>query len=159
MFKAKLAEQNAKQEYAKLQTQLKGLFAKISEKSLQYSVGDRNYKVTNVDPTKIIWDVEKLQKQLKSHDVDAEIVKTVIESEYTVIDWNKFVSVLSEHGIKAKEVLPCIQVDKTVNQKKIDEMSELGYITPEDIDGCYTVEKTNGYCKLTEWENQKEDDE
>ena len=156
MFRLKLAEQTAKEKYAELQSKLKGYFEKSSEKGLQYSVDGKSYRVTNVEPVKLIRDVEKLKSQLKQHDVETEIINSVIETSYSISDWKKFVEILSSHGIKAKEVLPIISTQKKVNQKKIDEMSELGYITTEDIDGCYTIEKTNGYCKLTEFEQDDE---
>ena len=46
---------------------------------------------------------------------------------------------------------------KKVNQKKMNELSEIGEIDKEDIKGCYELKKAKGYLKISveELENEK----
>ena len=42
-----------------------------------------------------------------------------------------------------------------MNQKKMNELSEIGYITAEDIECCYKLEEANGYLTI----NVKKDED
>lgn len=156
LFKIKQSEQELKEHYGELQSRLKLWFEKTGSNAVQFSVGDRNYKVSDVRPKKIIWDCELLQKSLKEKEIEPEIIQFVIEKKCEITDWNGFFKVLKKYGVKQKEVMQYISVEKKVNQKKLDEYSELGLVLPEDIDGCYRVEQQDGYCKLTDWEQESE---
>lgn len=158
LFKLKLQEQQAKEQYAKTQAELKKYFSGTKEKSLSFVVGEKGYKVTDVNPTKIIWNVEKLLERFKKRKKSKEITQQVIKKSYSISDWEGFVKLLSDNGLKADDVKPFISVESKVDQKKMDNLSEIGEITTEDIEGCYTVEETNGYIKLTDWE-MKDDKE
>ena len=158
LFKLRQQEQQAKEKYGELQSQLKDYFGKSGDKSLQFSVGERSYRVTDVSPKKIIWDVEKLRERLKERGVSIETRAQVIHTDYSISNWGGFCEFLSERGIKSSDVLKFIEAQRKVVQKKMDELSEIGEIKAEDIEGCYTVEQTNGYVKLSEWENEPEGD-
>lgn len=156
-LKAKQQEQEIKQKIAQIQFTVKEYFKSNSGlKSLQFTVGETNYKFTDVNPTKIVWDIEKLLKRFKKNKIDKEIINQVILKEYTVTDWRGFTKVLSGKGISPDEILLFISVDKKVDQKKLNQLSEIGEITDKDIEGCYTVENIVGSLKTTEWEKSHE---
>ncbi len=156
LFKVKQMEQEAKQKYAEIQSKLKDYFRNKSEKTIQFSVGSRSYKITDVNPQKIVWNVEKLLKRFKANEVDKEVINQIVKKTYSVSDWSGFVNVLSLHGIKPNEILPFISVEKKVDQKKMNELSEIGEITEEDVKGCYTIEEIEGSLRTSEWENVDE---
>ena len=156
LFKVKQMEQEAKQKYAEIQSKLKEYFRNKEEKSLQFSVGNKSYKITDVNPQKIVWNIDKLLKQFKANDVDKEVINQIVKKNYTITDWNGFASVLKSYGVPAKEVLEYISVDKKVDQKKMNELSEIGELNETTIEGCYSVEQIEGSVRLSEWENADE---
>lgn len=158
LFKVRQQQQEMKERYGVLQAKLKEYFGTSGDKSLQYSVGNRSFKVTDVSPQRIVWDCDKLRERLKQREVDSSVIKKVIESSYAIVDWDGFVSVLKKFGVKPNDVLPFLEVQRKVNQKKIDELSEIGEITKEDIDGCFEVQQTEGYLKFGEWEVEEENE-
>lgn len=158
LFKLRQQEQQAKERYGELQSKLKAYFCKSGDKSLQFSVGERSYRVTDVSPKKIIWDVKKLRERLRKRGVSIETRAQIIHTDYFISNWGGFCEFMSERGIKPSDVVPFLDVQSKVNQKKMDELSEIGEITADDIEGCYTVEQTNGYVKLSDWEVEEENE-
>ena len=156
LFKLKQQEQEVKEKYGELQGRLKQYFKKSGDKSLQFSVAGRNYRVTNVEPKTIVWNVEKLRKRLKENNVDSSVVKQVFENKYSINDWEGFTSVLKKHGMKPQDVIPFLDIQRKVNQKRINELSEVGEITEKDIEGCYELTDGSGYVKLSDWETENE---
>lgn len=156
LFKVKQQEQEVKQKYAEIQQKVKEYFRNKDEKTIQFSVGNKSYKITDVNPQKIVWDIEKLLKRFKTKKIEKEIVNQIVKKTYTINDWDKFTDLLSEHGMTPTEVLPLISVDKKVDQKKMNELSEVGDITDDDVKGCYTLEEITGSLRTSEWENADE---
>lgn len=157
LFKLKLDEQKAKEDYAKTQAEIKEYFAKSNEKSLSFTVGNRCYKVTDINSKEFVWDSEKLYDKLIDEGMDKEFVKTFISTDVTITDWNGFSEFLKSKGIKAKEISSFIQINRKVNSKKLNELSELGEVTEKNIEGCYELKQKAGYVKLTDWENKDEE--
>ena len=46
---------------------------------------------------------------------------------------------------------------KKVNQKKMNELSEIGEIDKEDIEGCYELKEAEGYLKISVKELENEE--
>lgn len=157
LFKLKIAEQKAKEDYAKTQAELKEYFAKSKEKSLSFTVGNKCYKVTDVNTKEFVWDSDKLYDKLIDEGMDKDLVKSFISTEVAITDWNGFAEFLKSKGIKAKEVSPFIEIKRKVDSKKINQLSEVGDVTEKDIEGCYELKPKAGYVKLTEWENKDEE--
>lgn len=114
-----------------------------------------NHKRVNVVPVrqkKVIWDIEKLKGAL-SRDIQSE----VIEKEYRVNDMSGLVKYLKECGVNPKIFKSFIDVSESVNTGRIDELSEIGEIVKKDIEGCYTVELSDPYIKLTEVRGQEDE--
>ena len=121
--------------------------------SFNFDSSNGSFKVTDVVQKKIIFDVEKLEKRL-----DREILNEVVEKEYKISDWDNLVKYLKSCGVNPKKFATFLTVEKTVNQSKMNELSKLGEITPEDIEGCYEVKENEGYIKISEIENAKHEE-
>lgn len=158
IFRLRRIEQEAKERYGELQETVKEYFASSDEDFLQFSDGEKFFKVKNVVPRKIVWDVKKLQKRFKKNDIPDDVKNQVITKEIKINDWERFSSILKKHGVRFDEVSDCISVGYKVDQKRIDELFELGEILPDDIAGCYTVEVSSGYLKLSESEMSDEEE-
>ena len=157
IFKARLDEQQAKQRYAELQLTLQTYLKKSGEKGLQFPYKGKNYKVIGVNPVKVVWDIEKLFEKFKKNG-KADILSDVVITNVSLTDVDGFKKFLKEKEIKWNEIKPYLNVERKVNQKKMDEFSELGKVTQEDIDGCYTVEEGTSYIKPTESEIKEENE-
>ena len=59
-----------------------------------------------------------------------------IEKRYIVNNMQGLVKLLKEAGVNPKQFKKFITVEEKVNQKKINELSEIGEIDKEDIKGC-----------------------
>lgn len=157
MFKVRLAEQEAKQKYAELQAKLQTYLNKSGEKGLQFPFKGKMYKVVGVKPKTTVWDIEKLTNRLKkTNDNSDEILSQIFDVKVIVSDISGFKKLLKEYGIKFKDVKPYLTIEKKVNEKKINELSEIGEMTMKDIEGCYTIQEKNGYILPSESEIEDE---
>lgn len=101
--------------------------------------------VTKVRRKKITWDLEALRKKLSK-----EKFTTVVNKEYTVVDMPGLVKYLKTCGVDAKKFKKFINVSETLDETKLDTMYETGKLKQEEIRGCYTVEMSELYFRITE---------
>lgn len=151
LFRTKLhfkeQEKKYKQKCQELQSEIQSYMKKTKVDRLQI-IGKRNepsYNVTEVKPKKIIFDVEKLESKL-----DKELLNEILIKEYKVSDYDGLVSLLKKYKVNPKEFKKFISVTKNVDIKKLDELSELGEISYDDIKGCYEITSGTSYVKITE---------
>ena len=109
-----------------------------------------NVKVNHIVRKKIKWDVAKLKKKLSP-----ELYAELVEKEYYISDMHGLVKYLKSCGVDPKKFKKYLIVTEKVNQKKMDELSEIGDITAKDIEGCYKLEEANGYLTI----NVKKDED
>lgn len=97
----------------------------------QIEITDYNckYKVTNINNTKIEYNVDQIEK----------IAPNVINKQITIADWNSFVNVLKGYGVRFKDIKPLLLVNKSVDGKKLDNELQLGNVDHKQI---------TKYCKL-----------
>ena len=79
----------------------------------------------------------------------------LVEKEYYISDMHGLVKYLKSCGVDPKKFKKYLIVTEKVNQKKMDELSDIGDITREDIEGCYKLEEANGYLTI----NVKKDED
>lgn len=111
----------------------------------RYKERNQNLKITDVRPKSISFDAEKLEAKLGS-----ERCKPFVKKAYAVNDMKGLTELLKAHGVKPGDFKRFIDVTKTVDSKKIDQLAETGGITYEEIKGCYTAKDLAGYIKITE---------
>lgn len=109
-----------------------------------------NVKVNKVVRKTIKWDVDKLKKKLP-----IELLAEIIEREYHIVDMPGLVKYLKSCGVNPKKFKQYISVEEKVNQQAINELSEIGDITAQDIEGCYELKQAEGYLTI----NAKKEDE
>jgi hypothetical protein len=108
---------------------------------------NKKIEVQKQQRVSIIWNIEKLEKKLGKKKSSSVIVKS-----YTINNWKGFSSYLSECGCDPNIIKSFISVEKTVNQKALDNLSDLGEIDKNDIKGCYEVKKGLPFYKVKEIE-------
>lgn len=108
------------------------------------------YKVKFVQPKKIIFDADKLESK-----IDRDLCALFISKEYQINDIISFIAYMKSIGADPKIVRSYLDIKKKVDEKKLDELSELGQISEDDIKGCYQVKEISSYIKISEVENEE----
>lgn len=146
----KIVEKTYKSECQRLQELIEVHMAeqKISKFDFVAKTGifkddNKTLKVTSVTPKSIVFDPEKLEKKLPRNVVDEVILK-----EITVDDWAGLVCYLKSCGADAKIVKSFLNIKKTVDSGKLNQLSDLGEISQDDIEGCYEVTERKGYIRI-----------
>ena len=67
--------------------------------------------------------------------------KDVIDKSYTITDINRLIIYLKSCGVDPKVFKSFINVTKTVDEKKLDKLADLGLIRKEQLEGCYTLKR------------------
>lgn len=161
----KEVENKFKEETSKIKNQLKDYFSleninsnKFLYKAGKYKNNPTGFSAILVSPTKIIFDADKLEKKLKSK-LGKDKLSLIISKKFIIDDFDGLIEYLKTCGVDAKKFKEFISVEKTVNNKKIDELSKIGEIDEEDVSGCYQVKTSESYFKITEGINIDADDE
>ena len=139
------------EEYKSRKEELTGIIKQYAKEKrvddFYISLKDTMLKVKPIVNKKIIWNFDELHKK-----VDKSLLKQFIEKEYIIEDFDGLVEYLKSCGVNPKKFKNYLTVKETVNKKNLDNLSDLGEITEQDIKGCYTIEITSGYVKISELE-------
>lgn len=96
--------------------------------------------VNRVQKTSVIFDIDALENNLSK-----EMSKDVIDKSYTITDINRLIIYLKSCGVDPKVFKSFINVTKTVDEKKLDKLADLGLIRKEQLEGCYTLKRKKPY--------------
>lgn len=139
------AERIYKEKKQKLYSQIK----QYTEENNIDSYGIKNkfgtFKFVPVVTKKIVWDIDKIKSK-----VDKKLLKQFVDKEYTINDFDGLVTYLKSCGVNPKMFASYLNVKETVNKKKLDQLSDLGEITEQDIEGCYKIEVNSEYIRISE---------
>ena len=108
---------------------------------------NKKLEVQKIVQKKVIFDIEKLKKK-----IDKKLLKKFVDKTYTINDFEGLIEYLKTCGVDPIKFKSYLQITENVNQKKLDQLSNLGIINEDDIKGCYEVKKNEGYIKFTEIE-------
>lgn len=103
-----------------------------------------DYKVTKVQRKSIIWDIDKLKKQ-----VPEGLWLDVIDTDMHCIDAVGLVRYVRSLGADPKVFRSFFSIEHTVNTDGIDRLSEVGKITQENIEGCYEIKEGKPWYRVT----------
>lgn len=96
--------------------------------------------VNRVQKTSVIFDIDALENNLSK-----EMSKDVFDKSYTITDINRLIIYLKSCGVDPKVFKSFINVTKTVDEKKLDKLADLGLIRKEQLEGCYTLKRKKPY--------------
>lgn len=105
---------------------------------------DTIINVTKVEKTTIEWFAEKLEKR-----VPKAIARKFIRKQYAIANWPGMVEYLKSLGAKPADFKKFLRVEKTVDEKVIDHLSDIGELTARDIAGCYLVKSQKPYFTIS----------
>ena len=106
-----------------------------------------HYVATLVNPKKVVFDIEMLEGKL-----DKELVNEFVDKTYTINDLQGLTLYLKSCGVNPKKFKQFLDVEKKVNNKKLQQLSDLGDISQEDLKGCFKVCETSKYVKISKKE-------
>lgn len=154
--KQKEAENKYKNVKADLERKIKNLLDKKKTNTYSFANGDENkyYRATVVQQKKIIFNPDVVEQI-----VDKKIFNQVCNKKYEITDYDglaKYIKGLGGNPAIFKSFISC---EKTIDNKKINQLSELGELSVDDLEGSYTVKPSAMWIKITESENEIEDEE
>lgn len=94
-----------------------------------------SFNVQKKIDTKLHFFYEQLQKTL-----DKKTYNKVINKTVTIDDVNALIKTLKWYGVPPKEFKTYITVHHEVDIEKVDSLIEIGEISIDEIQGCYSVE-------------------
>lgn len=133
--------------------QTKELIDKKVERFLD-SIGEGELFIEATDETiicrrvlrkEVVFEPEKLERKID----DKSILDKIINKTYLINDWKKFAKYLKSKGIKAKDVVKFIDVQKEVDNNQIDQLEEIGLITYDNIRGCFYCKDISSYIRYS----------
>lgn len=92
----------------------------------------------------IQFDADKLENKLGK-----EYCQDFISKKYEILDIAGLIEYLKSCGVNPKKFKQFINVSKSVDQQKLDQLFLTGKLSEKDVDGCYTTEKKNPYYTVT----------
>lgn len=148
----KIIEKEYQEKRKILQTKIKNFMFSNGFDSFKFLAHHGRYKennitlnVNNIKPKRIEWDIEKLEQKF-----DKEFLNEFLKKEYFIIEMDGLIKYLKSCGVNPKKFRKFIDVRKEVDKDKLEQLSQLGEITQEDLKGCYTIKESEGYLKITE---------
>lgn len=147
----KLKELQKKFDDAKVsfEAEMEDFFRRNKIKSFNFecddeTLGNDNLVVKMIERTSIVWDAEKLEKRLPK-----SIAKKVIKKQYRINDMQGLITYLKSCNVDPVIFKKYIQVEKTVDQKAVDHLGNIGQISVRNISGCYIVKCQKPYFTLS----------
>lgn len=114
------------------------------DEGLTYYENPVSVRVTKVRTQKFVWDCDRLKKNLGKR------YNKIVNKTYTINDMEGLIAYLKTCGVDPKKFRKFVDVSAEVDETKVDNLSQLGEITKEDLKGCYTMNLGEPYIRLTE---------
>lgn len=106
--------------------------------------GEERYTVTRVQKMSVDFDLEKLEEVLPK-----DIAKRAILKKYEVIDMQGLIAYLKECDVDPKIFKSFLHITKSIDSDELDRLEELGKISMEQVEGCYTVKRQKPYFTVS----------
>lgn len=146
---ARAAEQMAKKRLADAKadfySEMDELYDTGSFDGKNYGVSDDgvDYSVTRVIRRKVEYDIGKMKEKLPF-----DVISEVVEKQVFVIDYKALAAYVKSLGGSATKLKSMLHVDESVNEKRLDELSELGEFDDSLMDGCFSVSESEPTYQL-----------
>ena len=100
-------------------------------------------KVVRVMSKKIEYKIDRLERK-----IDRKVIDKFVERSYKIKDWKSVVRLLKKYNVPAKEFISLVEVNKTVNESKLEQLEATGEINYDMIDGCFVVNFLKSYIRI-----------
>lgn len=110
--------------------------------------------VSRVQSSKVEFDLVKLEKALGK-----EIAKSVIIKRYEITDIEGLIAYLKECGVDPKIFKSFLSISRSLDAKELDRLADLGEISKDQIENCYTIRKQKPYFTVSVGRGQSDEEE
>lgn len=124
-------------------------FSFLAQTGNTFSRDNKQLKLSKITPTKIVWDAKRLEDNLSE-----EQAAKVIQKQYEINDVNGLIRYLKSCGVNPKVFKSFVSVSRTVNKEALEQLDKLGELKPDDIKGCYELNKSSSYLKVSIMEDE-----
>lgn len=100
-------------------------------------------KVSQVQRVSVNFDAGKVERALPK-----SIASKVISKKYEINDIDGLVAYLKSCGVDPKIFKSFLSITKSVNVRELERLNELGEFDEHDLDGCFSVTRSDPYYKL-----------
>lgn len=122
------------------------LMDKAKEKSYVYIDPEFSkvpLKCSICERSEVKYDLDRARELLGS-----KKLKKIVDKSYGVADITKLIALSKEHGISPEELKSCLSVSEKVNNKKLDQLYDIGEVSAEEVQEFCQVSKTTRYITL-----------
>lgn len=151
--KQKQEEESYKDKKTTLESKIKKIFDKKKVNSYSFANADgdqkKYYRATVVQQKKVIFNPDMVEQV-----VDKKVFNQICIKKYEITDYEGLVQYMKSLGGNPSKFKSFISCDKTIDNKKVNQLSELGDITDTALEGCYTVKPSAMWIKITESEEE-----
>lgn len=151
----KAEEEKYKDDKTKLESKIKKIFDKKKVNSYSFANGDQNkyYRATVVQQKKVIFNPDMVEQV-----VDKKVFNQICIKKYEITDYEGLVQYVKELGGDPSKFKSFISCDKTIDNKKVNQLSDVGDIGLDALEGCYTVKPSAMWIKITESDTELDED-
>lgn len=126
-----------------------GLVVTNFEKNHLFKIKKYNKKLVLVRPKKIEFSASALKSKLGK-----EESKKYIVSEYSLNDFDGFISYMKKLNANPTKIKKFLNVNKSVNVKAIEKSYETGEMSIESLSGCYTETEKSPYVRFYDYKEE-----
>lgn len=102
------------------------------------------YTVTRIQRVSVDFDPVRLKRSL-----DKDVHKSVIQKSYEIVDIDGLIGYLKECGADPKIFKSFLNVYESVDLDELNRLEEIGKVTREQVEGCYTVKRQKPYFTVS----------
>lgn len=108
-------------------------------------IDETGFSVEFVEPQSVAWDIAELEKKVPVY-VSREIVKKKLAVNNEIM----FVALMNRHGVNMDEFWQCVEIEKEVDSKKLEQLIDLGEVDKDMLDGTFEIISKKSYIKVSE---------
>lgn len=118
-------------------------FEESGDVSGAYADKPTEFSCSIVSKKSVVYDAKRIYKRIGRENGGA-----VVKKEYKVLDMPKLIQLLKKHGVNPKEFKRLIDVSYSLDKSKLERLYELGYVSKDDLKGCYEVKTSKPYLQV-----------
>lgn len=95
------------------------------------------YTFTKAERNKVTYDVPKVKEA-----IDKQTFNKIVNREF-IADYDKLVALAKKYKISKSEIMECITINETIDNKKVNELFNIGQIDLNSLKGTFTIDSSN----------------
>ena len=99
--------------------------------------GESKCTFTKVEKNKVTYDIGKVKEA-----VDKKTFNKIVNREF-IADYDKLVELAKKYKISKDEIMNCLTINEEIDNKKVNELYNLGQIDLNELKGTFTIDTTS----------------